>query len=199
MRAYWIQPIELHIAPAQVFLVPHWMKIVILLFVAVFVSNACTSQPVMVDEILMQDLAQNEALIVAVDACHWGCTRGLVRFEAEEASTTGLETRLTYSDRQAIDAHLKTGLTLAEMKESKTDAHRCSTIVKMRTAKMRNNRMVEVTPLKIYACHNPNQTGRTAFDIAEELLSVGEENLWESTRLVPDEETLDQLSNSGED
>lgn len=157
------------------------------------VSVAACTKAAVVDEILLADLKDNEALIVAIDRCHWRCTKGLIRFQGDVVSTLGHERLLTDADKRQVDANLQASVSFPELRAGAELPHIRSAPLRMRTAKMRRNRMIAITPLKLYDFSGPNAEGRTAFHLADELLSELDENPWASIKLVIDDETLSLL------
>lgn len=164
-----------------------------LLGALVFFLSACT-EPIKTDTILLSDLEKGEALIVAVDRCHWGCVRGLIRFQDGIVSTVGKSQALTDADIKAIDIHLLGGVSIFDIEAGAEMPPTRSTQILMRTAKMRSNRMVEVTPVKVYAYDSVSTlNGRNAYHLASEFLYEMQDNPWSTSKLVIDQETLNQL------
>lgn len=166
-----------------------------LLSVLVFFLSACTTEPLKTDTILLSDLEENEALIVAVDRCHWNCVRGLIRIQDGTVSTIGKSQTLTDADIKAIDSHLAGGVSIFDINAGAEMPATFSTQILMRTAKMRSNRMVEVTPVKVYA-YDPYvpSDGLNAYQLASDFFYLQEDNPWMSSKLVIDQETLNQLA-----
>lgn len=100
-------------------------------------------------------LKLNETLVMKLQACHWGCTEGTVKFRGGKAIVGRHSLKLTTKEIESLDIYFLLG-------KSREESGRCSLPIEISFKHKKGLRVLSSKDVEIYPCFFRGQLGPIA-------------------------------------
>ena len=100
-------------------------------------------------------LKPNETLVMKLQACHWGCTQGIVKFRGGEAIVGRHSLKLTTEEIESLDTYFLQGKDLEESRN-------CSLPIKISFEHKKGSHILGSKDVEIYPCWFDSELGPLA-------------------------------------
>jgi len=140
-----------------------------------WVLIGCSNSAVSTFSPSINNLQAHEVLIMELEACHWGCIKGIVKFERNIAATDKHEIELTNEEMAELDRYFLRGKPLEE--------GRCSLPIIINFRLTRKNKTTSTKTEEIYPCDHSNNFDVTPIDLVRHLVNTPEQvPVWRQTK-----------------